>query len=174
MEAEKQLDRNIKTLRSDRGGEYLSNEFIAYLAQNGITSQLSAPGTPQQNEVSERRNRTLLGMVRSMMSYSDLPPYLWNYALITATYLLNLVPSKSVPKTPRELRTGRKPSLSHLKIWDFPAQVLKSGPDKLEARSKLVYLSVIRKTPKNISFIILKNTQSLSALMMCSLTRIVW
>ena len=138
-EAETQLERNIKSLRSDRGGEYLSNEFIEYLAQQGITSQLSAPGTPQQNGVSERRNRTLLGMVRSMMSYSDLPTFLWGYALVTATYLLNLVPSKSVPKTPCELWIGRKPSLSKLKIWGCPAYVLKGNPDKLEARSKLLY-----------------------------------
>ena len=45
-EVEKQLDRSIKSLRSDRGGEYLSGEFIQYLAQNGITSQMSSPGTP--------------------------------------------------------------------------------------------------------------------------------
>ena len=51
-EAETQLERSIKSLRSDRGGEYLSNEFIEYLAQQGITSQLSAPGTPQQNGIS--------------------------------------------------------------------------------------------------------------------------
>ena len=138
-EAETQLDRSIKSLRSDRGGEYLSSEFIEYLAQQGITSQLTAPGTPQQNGVSERRNRTLLGMVRSMMSYSDLPTFLWGYALVTATYLLNLVPSKSVPKTPCELWIGRKPSLSKLKIWGCPAHVLKGNPDKLEARSKLLY-----------------------------------
>jgi len=78
-------------------------------------------------------------MVRSMMSYSDLPTFLWGYALVTATYLLNLVPSKSVPKTPCELWIGRKPSLSKLKIWGCPAYVLKGNPDKLEARSKLLY-----------------------------------
>ena len=61
--AEKQLDSSIKSLRSDRGGEYLSGEFIQYLAQNEITSQMSSPGTPQQNGVAERRNMTLLGMV---------------------------------------------------------------------------------------------------------------
>ena len=72
-EAEKQLGVHIKQLRSDRGGEYLSGEFKSYLAQEGIISQLSSLGTPQQNGVSERRNRTLLDMVRSMLSYSSLP-----------------------------------------------------------------------------------------------------
>ena len=72
-EAEKQLGLHIKELRSDRGGEYLSGEFQSYLTQEGIVSQLSAPGTPQQNGVAERRNRTLQDMVRSMLSYSSLP-----------------------------------------------------------------------------------------------------
>ena len=59
--------------------------------------------TPQQNGLAERRNRTLLDMTRSMMSYSELPVFLWGYALETATYILNHVPSISVPKIPREL-----------------------------------------------------------------------
>ena len=70
---EKQLDKQIKTLRSDRGGEYLLEEFEDFLKEEGIFSQLTVPGTPQQNGVSERRNRTLLDMVRSMMSYLSLP-----------------------------------------------------------------------------------------------------
>ena len=64
------------------------------------------PGTPQQNGVAERRNMTLLEMIRSMMSYSTLPITFWGYALNTVMYLLNLVPSKSVPKTPVELWNG--------------------------------------------------------------------
>ena len=46
-EVEKQLGKPVKAIRSDRGGEYLSNEFIDHLVQNGILSQLSAPRTPQ-------------------------------------------------------------------------------------------------------------------------------
>ncbi|MGI4673482.1 hypothetical protein ACR2XN_28865, partial [Klebsiella pneumoniae] len=51
----------------DRGGEYLLGEFREYLLENGITSQLTAPGTPQQNGVAERKNRTLLESVRSII-----------------------------------------------------------------------------------------------------------
>src|SRR6266536_808970 len=57
----------IKFLRSDHGGKYLSYEFGLLLKQCGIVSQLTPPGTRQRNGVSERRNRTLLDMVRSMM-----------------------------------------------------------------------------------------------------------
>ena len=72
-EVENQLGKQIKAIRSDCGGEYLLGDFKDYLTQNGIVSQLTARGTPQQNGVVERRNRTLLEMVKSIMSYSTLP-----------------------------------------------------------------------------------------------------
>ena len=95
-ETKKRLNKCLKTLRSDRGGEYLLGEFKIYLSEQGITSKLSAPGVPQQNGITKRRNKTLMDMVRSTMSYSDLPNSLWGYASETGAYILNLVPSKSV------------------------------------------------------------------------------
>ena len=87
----------------NRGGEYLSYEFGLHLKQCGIVSQLTPAGTPQRNGVFERRNRTLLDMVRSMMSLTDLPLSFWGYALETAAFTLNRAPSKSVETTPYEL-----------------------------------------------------------------------
>ena len=55
-EVEKQTEKSIKTLRSDRGGEYLSSEFLTYLGENGILSQWTPPDTLQYNGVSERIN----------------------------------------------------------------------------------------------------------------------
>ena len=81
-------NKKIKFLRSDRGDEYLSYEFGLQLKQCGIVSQLTPPGTPQCYGVSERRNRTLLDMVRSMMSLTDLPLLFWGYALETAAFTL--------------------------------------------------------------------------------------
>ena len=75
-EVKKQTEKSIKVLRSDRGGEYLSWEFLDYLKDNGIVSQWTPPETPQLNGVSEWRNRTLLDMVRSMMSFTDLSGFL--------------------------------------------------------------------------------------------------
>ena len=92
----------IKTLRSDRSGEYLFGEFEDHLKEECIISQLTAPGTPQQNVVSERRNRTLMDMVRLIMSYSSLSDSFWGYALETVAYILNQVLSKAVPETPYE------------------------------------------------------------------------
>ena len=72
-EVKKQSRKNIKTLRSYRGGEYLSTEFTQFLKDNGILAQLTPPYTPQMNRVSKRRNRTMLDMVQSMMTFSKLP-----------------------------------------------------------------------------------------------------
>ena len=88
-EVENHGNKKIKFLRSNRGGEYLSYEFGLHLKQCRTFSQLTPPGTPQRNGVSERRNRTLLDMVRSMMSLTDLPLSFWGYALETAAFTLN-------------------------------------------------------------------------------------
>ncbi|KAL4016333.1 hypothetical protein IC575_023981 [Cucumis melo] len=136
-EVENALSKTIKTFRSDRGGEYIDLKFQNYLMECGIVSQLSAPGTPQHNGVSERRNRTLLDMVQSMMSYAHLPDSFWGYAVQTAVYILNCVPFKSVSETPLKLWNGRKGSLRHFRIWGCPAHVLENNPKKLEPRSKL-------------------------------------
>ena len=93
---ENHRNKKIKFLRSDCGGEYLSCEFGLHLIQCGIVSQLTPPVTPQCNGVLEHRNRTLLDMVRSMMSLTYLPLSFWGYALETATFTLNRAPSKSI------------------------------------------------------------------------------
>ena len=103
--------------------KYLSYEFGLQLKQCEIVSLLTPPGTPQCNGVSERHNRTLLDMVRSMMSLTDLPLSFWGYALETAPVTLNRAPSKSVETTPYELWFSNKPKLSFLKVWDCNAYV---------------------------------------------------
>ena len=75
-EVEKQTGNGIKILRSDHGGEYLSIEFLEFLKINGILSQLTPPYTPQHNGVSERKNRTLYFIIRSMLSFLGLLFYL--------------------------------------------------------------------------------------------------
>ena len=74
----------------------MSYEFGLHLKQCGIASQLTSPGTPQHNGVSEHCNRTLLDMVRFMMSLTNLPLSFWGYALETAAFTLNRAPFKSV------------------------------------------------------------------------------
>ena len=75
----------------------MSNEFDSFLKYYGIISQLSALRIPQQNRVAKKKNRTLMDIMRSMMSLSTILTFFWGYALEAIT--LNLVPSKSIPLT---------------------------------------------------------------------------
>ena len=81
----------------------MSYEFGLHFKQCGIVSQLMPPGAPKRNGVSERRNRTLLDMVRYMMSLTDLPLSFWGYALERAAFTLNRAPHNSDEMTPYEL-----------------------------------------------------------------------
>uniref|UniRef100_A0A2N9I1B8 Retrovirus-related Pol polyprotein from transposon TNT 1-94 n=1 Tax=Fagus sylvatica TaxID=28930 RepID=A0A2N9I1B8_FAGSY len=145
-EVEKQCGKQIKIVRSDRGGEYYGRytedgqapgPFAKFLQEHGIVAQYTMPGSPDQNGVAERRNRTLLDMVRSMLSSSNLPKSLWAEALKTAVYILNRVPTKAVPKTPFELWKGWKPSLRHMRVWGCPSEVRIYNPQekKLDPRT---------------------------------------
>ncbi|XP_070025472.1 uncharacterized protein [Nicotiana sylvestris] len=131
-EVEKQFGKSIKIVRSDRGGEYYGiyddsgqcmGPFALILQECGIVAQYTMPGTPEQNGVAERRNHTLIEMVRSMMSRTSLPESLCGKTLKIASYILTRVPTKSVLKTPFELWTTQKPSLNHFHIWGCPAEV---------------------------------------------------
>ncbi|KAJ0522562.1 putative RNA-directed DNA polymerase [Helianthus annuus] len=137
-EVQNQLGKTIKALRSDRGGEYINQEFDEHLKKCGIISQLTPPGTPQLNGVSERRNRTLLDMVRSMMCRTNLPHSFWSYALETATRLVNIAPTKKVEKTPYEMWHGKPPKVSYLRIWGCNAYVTSESSDKLDPRGEKV------------------------------------
>ncbi|GKD59919.1 retrotransposon protein, putative, ty1-copia subclass [Tanacetum coccineum] len=77
--------------------------------------ELTPSYTPQHNGVSERRNHTLVDMVRSMMNLTTLPLSFWDYAIESAKYILNMVPTKKVHKTPYELWHGKLPNLTYLK-----------------------------------------------------------
>ncbi|GJT82200.1 retrotransposon protein, putative, ty1-copia subclass [Tanacetum coccineum] len=134
-EVENQLGKKIKSIRSDRGGEYLSHEFVNHMKSCGIISQLTPPYTPQHNGVSERRNSTLLDMVQSMMNLTTLPKSFWGYDLETTARILNMFPTKKVDRTPYEIWHGKSPKLSYLRVWGCEALVKRDTLDKLDSRS---------------------------------------
>ncbi|KAI3744876.1 hypothetical protein L1987_57972 [Smallanthus sonchifolius] len=103
-----------------------------------VISQLTPPGTPQLNSVSERRNRTLLDMVRSMMCRINLPRSFWGFSLVTATRIINLAPTKKVDTTPYEIWHGEKPKVSYLRVWGCNAYVSSESTDKLNPRGDKV------------------------------------
>ena len=129
----------IKTLRSDRGGEFTSDEFSTYCLEHGIKRQLTAPYSPQQNGVVERKNMTVVSMVRAMLKAKDLPKELWGEAVNTAVYILNRSSSKILQgQTPHEMWTGRKPSVDHMRTFGsiVHVKVTKGHLSKLEDRSQ--------------------------------------
>jgi len=109
----------IMVLRSDNGGEYVSNAFKALHDENGTTHQTTVPDTPQQNGVAERLNRVLVEMARTMLRHKDVDQDLWADAIKTAVYIKNRVTSRALPvgKTPHELWTGNKPDVSHMRVF---------------------------------------------------------
>ena len=146
-EVENQLDSKIKVVRSDRGGEFYGKftekgrnpgPFANFLQQEGIVAQYTNPGTPQQNGVSKRRNRTLIEMVRSMMCCTKLPTFLWGEALKTANYLANRIPTKATNMIPYEIWCKRKPSLAHLRTWGCRAEAKLYNPMQKKLDSKTV------------------------------------
>lgn len=123
LEVENQLNKKIKRLRSDRGGEYNTLGLKDFCEKNGIIHEFSAPYTPQQNGIAERKNRTLKDMMNAMLLCSGLPKNMWGEALLSACYILNKVPHKRLDKTPYELWKGFAPNLNFLKVWGCLAKV---------------------------------------------------
>jgi transposase InsO family protein len=70
-------ERKIKILRLDNGGEYTSKEFVNYCKDVGIKRELTTPYNPQQNGVAERKNITIMEVVKTMIHDQDLPMCLW-------------------------------------------------------------------------------------------------
>ncbi|KAL0551410.1 hypothetical protein IC582_010496 [Cucumis melo] len=108
---EKQSGMFVKSLRSDRGGEFLSNNFNHFCKERGIHRELITPYTPEQNGIAERKNRTVVEMARSMLQMKGLSNDFWAEAVSTSIYLLNISPTKIVMnKTPFEAWYGKKPN----------------------------------------------------------------
>ena len=138
---EQETKLTVKTFRSDRGGEFCSTEFQEYCDKNGVKRHLTAPYSPQQNGVVERRNRTLLEMTRSIMKHMKVPNMLWGEAVRHSTYLINRIATKSLAdKTPYEALRARKPDISHLKVFGCVcyARTNTVGRKKLDDRSKIL------------------------------------
>lgn len=91
--AKNQSGRQVRRIRRDNGGEYLSKRFNQLCGAEGIVHETKAPYTPQQNGLAERMNRTLAGMARSMIYHMRVDRAWWAEALCTAAYPVNRVPN---------------------------------------------------------------------------------
>nr|CAH66607.1 H0211A12.10 [Oryza sativa] len=122
-EVENQLERKIKRLRSDRGGEYFSNEFAFFCEEFGIIHERMPPYSPQSNGVAERKNRTLTEMVNALLDTAGLSKEWWGEAVLTACHVLNKIPMKHKKVTPFEEWERKKLNLSYLRTWGCLAKV---------------------------------------------------
>lgn len=89
---------NLKVIHlyCDNGREYLSGEIKDFCREKGITYHLTIPYTPQQNGVAERMNRTLVEKAWAMIHGAGLHKRFWGGAVLTATYLINIIPTKAI------------------------------------------------------------------------------
>lgn len=129
----------IKCLRTDRGGEFVSSEFNQFCVDVGIKRNLTTAYTPQQNGVVERKNRTLMNMVRSILSCKSIPKKFWPEAAKWSVYVLNRCPTLSLKnKTPEEAWSGNKPTVEHFKVFGCVGHVHvpEKQRSKLEDKSK--------------------------------------
>jgi transposase InsO family protein len=94
--AEVERNLKLKVLRTDRGGEFTSDQFVQHCERHGIKHFRTTPYTPQHNGVVERRNQTVVGMAMSLLKSMGVPNRFWGEAVTTAVYLLNRAPTKSV------------------------------------------------------------------------------
>ncbi len=123
----------IKILGTDRGGEFLSDEFTQHLKAKGTEQHLTVHDSPQSNGIAERSNGYLMDMTRAFLISSGLPKYLWAEAHWHAEWVYNRTPTKAIPsgKTPFEMATGRKPNISGLCPWGCRCWVRVKAPEKL-------------------------------------------
>jgi hypothetical protein len=127
--------------RSDRGGEFNSGEFQQLCDATGIIHYTTAPCSPQQNGVVERRNQTVVEMARCLLKSMNVPPQFWGEATRMVVYILNRAPTRALNSvTPYELWHGRKPNVQHLHMFGCVAHVKKTGPrvNKLADRSSMM------------------------------------
>ena len=122
--AEKQLNRQIKCVRSDRGGEFMSNEFIEYLNEQGIEQQLSVARSPQQNGRAERFQQTIANKAEAMRHFAGLSSGFWKLASETAVHIYNRQPLRRLGwKPPITAWNESVPDVSYFRVFGCKAFV---------------------------------------------------
>ncbi|PKU87026.1 Retrovirus-related Pol polyprotein from transposon TNT 1-94 [Dendrobium catenatum] len=108
----------IKCLRTDGGTEYVNHHLKQFLIQHGIRHQISCPYTPEQNGMAERKHRHVIETTRKLLFNSSVPYKYWPDAVLTATYLINRMPSPTIKNmSPYERLYHRKPTYGHLRTF---------------------------------------------------------
>jgi len=117
--AKTQFDSTVRIIRSDNALELCNSyEALDFFAKTRIIHQTSCTQTPQQNGVVERKHKHLLEVSRALLFQSSLPIKYWVECVLTATYLINRMPTRILGgKTPHELLYGNSPTYDHLRTF---------------------------------------------------------
>jgi hypothetical protein len=115
---EKQFQAHIQKIQSDNAREFFNSHTNNFFKDLGVLQQSSCAYTPQQNGVVERKHRHLLNVARALHFQSNLPLDFWGDFVLTATYLINRLPTNVLKgQTPHEILFKKKPNLSHLRVF---------------------------------------------------------
>ena len=124
LQNEKSL--KIDRIRSDHGKEFENSYMEPFCTRSGISQEFSAPKTPQQNGVVERKNRVIQEMAKAMLHNKDVARNLWGEAVNTTCHMVNRVYfTPDSKKTPYELWKGRKPNVKYFRIFESTCFILK-------------------------------------------------
>ena len=127
----------LKSLRTDGGGEYVSAAWKSYVQEKGISHELTAPYSPQQNGMAERLNRTLLEKMRCLLIWSELPKSYWDVALLYANHLRNRQPTSGLKGgIPIEKWSNKPGDFKRLHTFGCLVQYLRVGHDKNKQSEK--------------------------------------
>jgi Integrase core domain len=125
--------KKIKILRTDNGTKFINQSFLNFTNSKGIIHQTSCVYTPQQNCISEMKNRHLLEMTRALLFQKNVPNFFWSEAVLTAAYFINRLPNVNLEfKSPLEILYGRKINIDHLRVFECICYVHKNKVDKLD------------------------------------------
>ena len=122
----------VATIRSDNGTKFKNSTMREFCESKGISQTFSAPRTPQQNGVVERKNMTLIEAARTMLEDSKLPTYFWAEAINTACFTQNIsIINQAQGKTPYQLMKNKKPTLGFLHVFGCKCFVLRNQGENL-------------------------------------------
>nr|GEZ99187.1 hypothetical protein [Tanacetum cinerariifolium]GEZ99593.1 hypothetical protein [Tanacetum cinerariifolium] len=156
------LQLQVQRIRTDNSTEFKNKTHAKFFDEYGITQQFSAVRTPQQNGVVERRNRTLVEAARTMLTFANLPLFLWAETIATACFIQNCsIIQQRFDKTPYELMNKRKPNIKFFRVFGCKCYLLNDYEDvgKLKAKGDIRVFVGYSKEGSQGSFI---NTQSIS------------
>ena len=157
------MSKKVKSIWSDNGGEYATNEFKNFCVGGGIKQESLIPHNPQQNGVAERKNRSIVGAMRVMLHDQVLPLHLWAEACNTTVYVQNYNPHQILEmETSEEAYSDKRPDVGHFRIFESSVyfHVTKDAQKKLKPKTELGIFVGYIDTPHNYRVCLLYTSPS--------------